>query len=151
MADPDRRYKNVSWSTSETLTKEKLNQMAANDEWLFQNMPKAVYNAAGVKRAAGLKIMAGSSPYPAANADYARVVTNFGNYFSAGCKPVVVATVASGFSDRKYVMVQSLDGHEQIDHRGFVSWVSSYYWLVDGGKERSITRVGLVNWIAIGY
>lgn len=151
MADPDRRYKNVSWSTGDIPTKEKLNQMTSNDNWLFENMPKAVYNTAGIKRASGIKLLAGTTPYPASTTDWVDATTSFGNFFSPGCKPVVVSTVSTAPSSRKFVTIQSVEGTEQIDHRGFKARVSNYEWLFDGGKDRVIKRGGLIMWIAIGY
>lgn len=151
MAEVDRRYKNVSWSTGDTAVKEKLNQMANNDQWLFENMPKAVFNSGNIKRAAGVKIMAGASPYPVSITDWVTIQVNFGNFFSAGSSPVVVASASTGGSARKFVTLTGLNGYDLIDHRGFYACVSNYEWLFDGGRDRNITRGGLIQWIAVGY
>lgn len=148
---PATPYKNITWTVGSDMNIDRLNIMANNDQWLFENMPKAVYNSAGVKRAAGIKIMAGTTPYPVSITDWVSIDVSFGSFFSAGSTPVVVATVSTGHSNRKFVTLQGLNGYEQIDHRGFKAIVSNYEWLFDGGIDRKITRLGLVNWIAMGY
>lgn len=145
-------YKNVSWSTADTASKEKLNQMTNNDQWLFENMPKAIYSVGSIKRQAGVKILSGKGVYAPQTTDWAIVEVGFGNVFSPGCQPVVVCTVASYWSHRKYATICGFDGTEIIDHRGFKAVIGSYEGTVRGNAAWSVLNVGgHVNWIAIGY
>lgn len=145
-------YKNTSFSTGETPSREKFNQMANNDQWLFENMPKAIYTAGTNKRQAGVKILSGKAIYSPRTTDWAEVEVSFGSVFSPGCQPVVVCTVASSWSHRKYATMVGFDGTELIDHRGFRATVSSYEGTIRGNSTWSVMNVGgHVNWIAIGY
>lgn len=146
-------YKNVTFSTGETASKEKFNQAMNNQQWLFENMPKAVYSAGSIKRQAGIKILSGKAVYAPSPLDWLHVEVGFGNVFSPGCQPVVVCTVASGWSHRKYATIAGLGGTgEFIDHRGFIAVVCSYEGLYRGNSKWSVHDVGgHLNWMAIGY
>lgn len=145
-------YKPVSWPVGSPTDVARLSQMASNDQYLFENMPKMTYSSAGLKRAAGVKVLSGKALYTAQTVDWAVVDISFGNYFSPGCQPVVVCTVASYWSHRKYVTVCGFDGTEIIDHRGFKATVASYEGTVRGNAAWSVLNPGgHINWIALGY
>lgn len=112
-------YKAVTWG-DEPIYKDKLNQMTNNEQWLFENAPVVNYNTYGIKRNAGLKIMAGIAVVPAAKAASASATVNFGTFFSSGCKPVItVGTQPTGAQGRFHVSIKGIDGYYP-DHRGAV-------------------------------
>lgn len=141
-------YKPVSF-TSESISQYKLQQLANNSQWLFENSPRMRYLANGLRRDAGLKIIAGKSGYSARNSRATAVVVHFGSFFSAGCQPVVTCVVqAGGFWLRKYITVNSLNGiSAPIDHSGFIAHITSY----EDRPNDHIEAHGWVHWHAIGY
>lgn len=134
--------------TSEQVTQQKLQQMANNDQWLFENAAKIRYNAAGIVRDTQVKIIAGKSPYPAVPDQEATSINiYFGSFFSASCKPIVVATVDPTYG-RKLCTINSLSDGAETDYRGF----RAHIW----AKETAIVPdrlnyPGFVHWIAVGY
>lgn len=141
-------YKPVSVNDS-ILTTTKLQQMANNDQWLFENSPRIRYSAAGIVKDQGLKIISGKTSFGTSGADYVEFTVYFGSFFSAACKPVVVATVEVGGNDkRKLASIEGLGG--EIDYRGFHGFVTTQenqqnnaYWSID--------HSGWVHWIAMGF
>jgi len=140
-------YKPISWS-DRSVSQEKLQQMANNDQWLFENSPRMRYSVAGNVRDSGIKIIAGKTSYgPTNGPDYEDVNIYFGNFFSAACKPVVTSTVgvdiASGL--RKYIVNRGFGG--EIDYRGFIAHVTAHE---PPGYSASIPG-GWLHWIAVGF
>lgn len=138
-------YKPVSWN-GEPITNLKLNQMANNTQYLFERAPRIRYSGAGLTRDTALKIISGKSPFPIkTNMDWVDTNIYFGSFFSAGCKPVVVATVeTTGGWLRKYVSLRGFGG--EIDHTGFIAHVVTHESFAD-----HINSVGWVHWTATGY
>lgn len=138
-------YNPVSFN-GEMITTQKMNQMANNDQWLFENSPRIRYNANGLVRDASLKVMAGKTPFTVNTAtNYEYINVYFGSFFSAGCKPVVTATV-EGFNagaHRHHVVITGLTGGE-IDNVGFVG-------VLAGEAYPTLTSGGFIHWQAVGY
>lgn len=148
-------YKNVTWPIGAPVVTDTLNDMANNDQWLFENMPRIQYSAHGIKRNSGIKILAGVTRYPGNEtvAEGSAVDISFGSFFTPGCNPVVVATIsASSSPHKKYVTTSALGAHavETIDHRGFSAYVSAMPWSGRVGFV-PLGNSGLVHYIAIGY
>lgn len=144
-------YKNVTFSTNSPLDKDTLNQMANNSQWLFENLPKVTYAATGIKRSAGMKILAGVTPYQPTPWEHTGVVVNFSNFFTPGCQVVVVANNVSGYTNRKYASLRALDETEFIDHRGFIAAIGTYEHFFDPTAPKTINRPGFLSWIAVGF
>lgn len=118
-------YKPTSWSVGEQITREKLNQMTANDQWIFENQPNAFYNAHGIKKTSGLKIMGGTVYVKAGKGKHYEVAAYFGNFFSVGCRPIVILTPVIQKQSRIHFAVRGLAGDNYPDHRGFTAVVDS--------------------------
>jgi hypothetical protein len=133
--------------TSESLTQAKFEQMANNEQWLFENMPRIRYNAAGIVRDAQVKIIAGKIPYaPGGDPDGVEVKVYFGSYFTAGCKPVVVSSSENVNTQALIVQLNGLGG--EIDQRGFNAHIQDREPPSQGGWK---IQSGWVHWIAIGW
>jgi len=131
-----------------SLTKEKLQQMVNNEQWLFENSPRMRYTMhdGGLTRDNGAKILAGKALFGASTKDWVERTIYFGNFFSAACKPIVQVTIeTTGTHLRKLATARSIDGGE-IDHRGFICHISA--------QERNakvIETWGLIHYTAIGF
>lgn len=138
-------YRPISW-TDQSLTKEKLQQMANNGQWLFENSPRMRYNYQGsVIKDSGLKVIAGKTAYASTGRDWVDVPVYFGSFFSAACKPIVTATVES--ANRIDVKINGHDGVE-IDYRGF----RGHIWIdVIPGWVASPVPNGWLHWQAVGF
>lgn len=137
-------YRPVQWNEG-PIELGKLQTMAQNEQWLFENTPKMLYKSNGVNRTESLKIAAGSAPYSAVARTWLSFDIYFGNYFSPGCRPIVVATVQSrGDHGWYYHNIRGIGKAETIDHRGFHCFV-----LVR--KDMQIVAGGFVHWIAVGW
>jgi hypothetical protein len=140
-------YDPVSW-TSGPITTNALQQMANNDQWIYENMPRMVYYSPSINRSSGLKIASGRTTFGSSHLMYKDVTVYFGNFFTAGCKPVVVATVHSFGGQRQLATVRGLGNAHAIDNRGFISQISS-----QENYPHAVNRIagGILNWIAVGY
>lgn len=138
-------YRPVSF-TNEQPTRTKMQQLANNQQWLFENMTRLRYAAYGLTRDSGLKILTGKTSFPVVrNRNYYYAQIYFGSFFSAGCKPLVIATVETtgGNMHRSKVVVQSRAAGG-IDNTGFTAIVSTESY-------RTVGSAGWINWFAIGY
>lgn len=138
-------YKPVSWN-GEPITLLKLNQMASNDQFLFENTPRVRYFAGGITKDTGTKVLAGKTPFSANAAKAINVNVYFGSFFSSGCHPVVTATIQTGGPWwSKYVSIHGLTKGD-IDRVGFVAHVKSHEEFKD-----KIEAGGWIHWTAVGY
>jgi hypothetical protein len=139
-------YKPVLWSEGPVRV-DTLNQMANNDQWLFENTGRMFYYAHSIRRTAGVKILCGMIYMPAAKTHFQNAIQYFPNFFSAGCQPVVVGSLYSPQQGRIHLVFRGI-GREFPDHRGF---------LVQGAVDEinpasnffhTLIRVG---WLAMGW
>lgn len=140
-------YIPVSWS-KEVVSIDKLQAMAQNDEALFQMKPQAALKHAGVTKNRGIRILAGSQLYQPTNTWATNVDHYFGNYFSAGCKPVVIPTIYGYPQTATYIHPKGLGGTQLPDHRGFSVYVRSNERI---GFKGTLTRPFYISYIAIGW
>lgn len=138
-------YKPTNWG-SESISQPKLQQMANNDQWLFENMARVRYSAGGLTRDSGLKIAAGKTAYPATQSDWIDVFVYFGTFFSAGCKPVVNASVEPALG-RIGVVLSGLNFGTEMDYRGFRAHVYQDFQ----ASGNPLQGAGWVHWQAVGY
>lgn len=141
-------YKAVNWQDNEPVFTRKLNTMANNDQWLYENTPRMMYTAFEQKRTEGLKIASGillCSPNPAG---FQQHVVYFGSFFSESCTPVVVTGLMHQGEVRITFGVKGI-GTQYVDHRGFEILggaipSNAYTW-------KAMTKQFWITWIAVGY
>lgn len=140
-------YKPVTFN-SESLSQAKLQQMANNMQWLFENNPRVRYlPPGGSPRDAGLKIMYGKAPFPIWASGVYDAFIYFGSFFSAGCKPIVTTSLeVTGSRGAKANTIRGLGG--EIDYRGFVARV---FTVERPGVPTDIEAGGWIHWQAAGY
>lgn len=139
-------FKSVTW-TDEPVATQKLNAMANNDQWLFENMPRMYFNSHGIKRTAGVKVLAGTAYIRPSTAEHTGTTVYFGSYFSAGCRPVVVAGLNAYPQGRLHVVVRGI-GTLFPDNRGFEVRV---YANEVNSKANRINAGVEIPYIAIGW
>jgi hypothetical protein len=111
-------YRPVTWTAGEPLASSKLATMAGNDQYLFEAMPRLVFNNHGFKKDRGVKVLALSAVIPPSSASWGRTNVYFGDFFSVGCRPVVAAaTNAPPGGDQYSVNIRGI-GTSIPDHRG---------------------------------
>ena len=138
-------YRPLSWAPNEVMTEAKMDQIANNSQWLFENKPNVNYNAHGVRRVIGVKIMCGVTTIPYTLTGIQTVAAYFGNFFSVGCRPIVTTGVVS-FQRRMHIITNGF-GVMFPDHRGMEIVAECY--APDGGRR--IQNTFWVNWMAMGY
>lgn len=143
-------YRPVNWA-NEFISSDKLNQMAANDQYLFERTPTVYYNSSGVsKRTGGMKIMSGTVIFPINK----RVSTltkevHFGSFFSQGCRPVVTTGMCMTSGGRYNITVASLGNNSALpDHRGVRFRVIANPM---NSKDNKVLHKVVVSWTAVGY
>lgn len=140
-------YKPVSWGREPVLAP-KMNILANNVQWVYENMPRFYYLYSGLKRTSGVKVMAGNLWMTANKKASMRSTVYFGSFFTAGCKPVIVTGVNATPQDRYMTAHRSVDGKLQPDHRGFqVNLTCS-----EIDPKKSVMNYSLyVTYIAVGW
>lgn len=143
----------VSWN-GESISTDKLNQMANNEQFLFDRTPLVRYAYQGkqnIVRDNSAKVMSGKTPFPpATNQDNVAILVYFGSFFSAGCHPIVTAVIETGGPlARKVMSIRSLGGvGQEIGINGFVADI----FTVEAGTQNHFVETGgWVHWTATGY
>lgn len=121
--------------------------MCANDQWLYEQMPRMSYYAGGVKRTSGIRIAAGHAVLFPNKTHATSDNIYFGGFFSQGCRPVVLATSNNHRQPHMWIWTAGIGDRVSAnyypDDRGFSLNVH-----VDTGV---ITGSFAVAWIAVGY
>jgi len=132
----------------EPLDRDKLNQVANNMQWLYENTPRISYKAFGVNKSVGAKILAGSGLVPATKSTLSYATVYFGSFFSQGCQPMVVASPIQNTGRTRFEVVVRGIGRNQPDHRGCQIGVTTdeYNSTLNNHPVQLV-----VNWIAIGW
>jgi hypothetical protein len=142
-------YSPITWVDNDPTYTEKLKAMTNNDQWLFENSPRMLYNAFGVKRTSQVKIASGVLVFPPMAAMSAGKKVYFGNFFTAGCRPVITTGMVYGNEYRIHVGMRGVDYTQFPDHRGFHVQISMDHSTVQ--KYNRLTRSCYLQWIACGY
>lgn len=140
-------FRIVSWQPNEILTHSKLNQFSDNQQWLYDNMPRARYMfTGGARRNEGVKILGGYCLIPATSEAESNQTVNFGEFFTPGCKPIITTGTLS-IQRRMHITYDGI-GTFMPDHRGFIIHVRT-----DAAYEKNnvISRNMYVGWQALGY
>ncbi len=138
-------YNPIQWNNSEPLFKEKLNAMTNNDQWLFENTPRMYYNVSGIKRSNGIKVATGFGIVNANSTRFAATTVYFGDYFSQGCQPVVIAGALQTYPQREVIATIRGIGATSPDSRGFEIYITAV------GTAKKLANGCWIPWIAIGY
>jgi hypothetical protein len=121
--------------------------MCANDQWLYENMPRLSYSAGGVKRTSGIKIAAGHAVLQPNKSHAGSTPVYFGGFFSQGCRPVVLATCNNHKQGRLFIWTSGIGDRSNAnyypDDRGFTINVQSEKGVIGSSYA--------VAWIAVGY
>jgi len=108
----------VTWG-EEPVTKEKLDQMANNEQWLFENNARMLYNGYGVKKPSGVKIMSAILVLGSSKTKTRSGTFNFGSFFTSGCMPIIVTGVNPLAGGLGYSLTIRGIGMATPDYRGF--------------------------------
>lgn len=139
-------FRHVTWG-EEPVTQAKLAQMVSNDEYLLDNMVRASFRT-GVTKNSGIKILAGTVFLAANKKESTTANVYFGNFFSAGCRPVVVATPATYPTQRVACNIRGLGPIANPDQRGF----HVYCWAANReAKNAKILHGVRIHYIAYGW
>lgn len=131
----------VGWSANEPVWTQKLQQMVANDQHLYERLPKVRYNAYGLTRDTTLRIASGVVVMPT-GAEVVRKQVYFGNFFTAGCQPVVLVSLISNGEKRITVSAQGLN-QVAPGHEGFR--------IISADHVNKVKNTHYVAWLAVGY
>lgn len=140
-------YIPVSWS-EEPVSVEKLSVMADNDQALFEIKPTAVLKHQSVVKNKGVRMLAGSQLYQPSLTWATTVDHYFGNFFSAGCYPVVICNIYGYPQTATYIHPKGLGNTQLPDHRGFSVYVRSNERV---GFKGTLSRPYYITYIAIGW
>lgn len=139
-------YQSVSWTDNEPIFTSKLNAMANNDQWLFENTPRMLYTAYNSKLTQSLKIACGIILCEPSSTGIQNHTVQFGSFFAQSCKPVVVTGLQHQGEVRLHWGVKGI-GTTYVDNRGFE--------ILGGadvtGKWTRMTKRFWIHWIAMGY
>lgn len=142
-------YVPVSW-TDEVVSVEKLQKMATNDQALFEIKPSAAIKHNGINRNKNMKILGGSSLFQPSLTWAQSVDVYFGNFFSAGCQPVVIANIYGYPQTATYIHPKGLGGTKLPDHRGFSVYVRSNE-RAGKGLGGTLTQPFYIAYLALGF
>ena len=143
-------YKPLSWG-EEYISSDKLNQMASNDQYLFERTPTVYYSAYGVnKKSGGMKIMSGVlAIYANKNASHVTKDYHFGSFFSHGCRPVITVGQNMTTAGRYHVYFKGF-GTFAPDHRGVKFGVIANHRSGSKTPNRINTKI-YIHWTAVGW
>lgn len=141
-------YAPISFNADEPITDDKMNQLSSNVQWIYENTPRVFYNAHGLKKTGGTKILAGMALAPATRTTLSTVTVYFGTFFSQGCKPIVVATPNTLTVRTRLQTVVSGIGTGYPDHRGAEIKITTDEYASASNLHAVVLPV---NWIAVGW
>lgn len=138
------QYKKVTWADDQLIDAPTLNQMTANEEYLFDNMVRAYYVPA--KRTKNIKVLAGILAIPKTTHNHASNNQGFWNYFQSTCRPIITAShVGTG---RTFLTIRGYGNTRTIDHRGFIAHIEHESSIK---SKNHFPNTQYIHWIAIGY
>jgi hypothetical protein len=140
-------YAPQSWSDNEPIFLEKLNAMTNNDQYLFENQPTVYYNGHGIRKTSGTKIMSAAVSIGARASLNGGNTFYFGNFFSAGCRPLVICSVNSYPQGRYFLATRGI-GTFWPDHRGFEVRIAASE---ANPKANRISATVWIPFIAVGW
>lgn len=142
-------FRAVNFQPNALLTEELLDQLASNQNYLYQMTPRAKYTMGGNNRTEGIKLLSGRTLIAATKNNTQAASVGFGNFFSAGSLPNVAIAPVSNYGRRYFVTICGFGGNMNIDNRGFSMFVALDAQTVK--KNDKIARSFYISWIAMGY
>lgn len=141
-------FKDLSWGDNEPISTDKLNTMVSNTRYLFERAPRMYYNAYSVQKDTGVKIACGTATIPPGKGWYFYKTIQFGAFFTAGSRPIIVTSVTSASNRRMILSQYGIQGSAYVpDNRGFTVCAASS----TQEKNYSVPKQLYINWIAMGY
>jgi len=141
-------YKDINWGDNEPISSDKLNTMISNTRYLFERAPKLYYNSYSVQKDTGVKIACGTATIPPGKGHNFYKTIQFGSFFTAGSRPVIVTSVTSPANRRMILSHYGIQGAAYVpDNRGFIVVASSSTLEANYLLQKQI----YINWIAMGY
>lgn len=142
-------YSPVQWVDNEPTWTEKLNQMTNNDQWLFENTPRAMYNSYKVKRTSQIKILTGVTIFPAQANGLYQIQVDFPSFFTPGCLPTITTGVGYRLDYRIHLAFRGI-GQDAPDHRGMI-YTASVDPRNPDAKYYKFGKAFYAHYIAVGY
>ena len=141
-------FKAMNWTPNEQVGGRKMDTLADNTEWLYDNTPRAIYTLpGGIRRVEGIKIASGRVVITKRTSDTAAVEVRFGNFFSSRCEPNITTGVVASGQARIFCVIRGI-GRLLPDHRGFQTVVNV---AAEAKKNDKIASTMYVSWQAMGY
>lgn len=140
-------FEPLSWVDGQDIDVDSMNQMTSNDNWLYNNMSTAFYNAYGVAKNTGVKVAGGIAILGPTKDKTIYKEIGFGNYFSASCKPIVTSSHTG--NKQTFLSIGGIGtGNVHPDNRGFsISLIADP---VASTKNYFPNQV-FCHWIALGW
>lgn len=142
-------FRAVNFQPDQLLTEELLDQLASNENYLYEMTPRAQYTYDGINTQSGIKLMSGRTLIAATKENHQATTVGFGNFFSSGSNPNVAVATVSNHSRRFFVTIEGWGHTLAIDNRGFNVFV--YLDAQTKKKNDKIPRSFYISWIAMGY
>lgn len=143
------RFTKVHWSDSTPITIDKLARMNTNDEIIFEDILDGQYTAYNkvkpdskhrLKMEVGTRTIGGGDEY--------LLRVNFAQKFSAGCNPVVIATLSTPNRHETMVTISG-DGTKNPDRNRFLCRIAYQSGL--SAAQRETFKYGTLHYMAVGY
>lgn len=139
------QYKDISWG-DEPISTDKMNQMAQNDKYLNDTMPRVWFRSFGVNRQDRVKVMVGAVLVPKSNSQTSSQRFYFGSYFSQGCIPII--QTAMNPQGTQWKLHHTIKGINSFfpDNVGFTAIVGANESRADRNKILAPVWIHFVAW-----
>lgn len=146
---PVTAFNNVTWG-EEDVTAAKLNSMAQNSLWLYENLPKAhLLTYGGIRKDEKVKIAAGVITIPKSKEKIQQLKVDFDSFFTKNCKPIIVCTIVSHQNSKYVVTTYGIRGQGYVPlDDGFMARVAVFE---TNANVNFFNKTSYLNWIAMGY
>lgn len=140
----------TQWQPLDLLEESKMDDMANGIQFVHDNTPRARFNVgSSYSRAQGVKIASGRVSVPRdMKKDRDTKTVNFGNFFTAGCSPLVTTGIMSPQQANIFCVFRGLTRVEP-DHNGMV--IEIQIGETANKAVPKIRRSFAVHWIAMGW
>ena len=139
-------YTPVVWSKGDPMDLTKLNQMSANDQYLFNKIVYGKHSFDGAEQTEGLKIWASNERFPITESKRAEVDVSWEGFFSPSCNPIVNVTVGRRTHNRLWISVKGPGNQTWPNSRG-----CQVHAVLDPEAPYDLTIHMPIHIIAIGW
>lgn len=143
-------YKAVSFAKHDIITRDTLDTLQQNYQWINENTPRGrFYRGGGVPTALNVVVVAGKKEIPQnKKRDWAVVPVRLGKSFAPSCSPSVTTGVVADFQRQIFCVVHGPQGVNYPTSEGFQISVNI---ASDKPKEDVIKKNFFVHWHALGF